>query len=546
MNIFDLSSFDLLWHWLFKVSIQAAVIACIVMVLLWLFHEHLKPKWRYTLWGLVVFRALLPFSIQSATSVFNLWDESVIPYSMHSETIEQVPASSLRNKELDNAMVAVKSENSIAPKVSNPYSNLQKTVKPEQQSAWTVSTVAGIIWLIGAVFVFLISTIKTIRLSGRFTRRRPVTKEQVLNLLEDCKNEFGIFTPITVVESPLVRNPALLGFVRPRLLLPEKIISQLSDDELRCVFYHELAHLKRHDIAANWVIFIAQVLHWFNPVLWLAFRYMRSERELACDEKVLSMKNENSGENYGKTIIKLLESASGLAVIPGAIGITENKNEIKKRLKMIMSFDAKNRRSSVLAMLLLIVLGACCLTNAKPGKSDTKQTSPDEKWSSSALKGTHAENAKIKELEEKLEKVEARALFFCDDGCNIYLNGKKRRFSYGRELDITIQEGDVIAAEAWDTQGGTACGLLAGIRLVASGKTLGTDTSWVYSSKEEVGWEKQDFDDKHWQKVRWSTVKWLNKAADTAFKNWERQPRPIWGEGTPVYFRKRITFKDFE
>ena len=155
-----------------------------------------------------------------------------------------------------------------------------------------------------------------------------------------------------------------------------------------------------------------------------------------------------------------------------------------------------------------------------------------------------------RETTHEEDKVESReeegiALIYCDDGCDIYHNGSKLSFAHGKDLETAIQEGDVIAVKAWDTQGGTACGLLVGIRLVSSGKAMGTDTSWIYSSKDDDGWEEQDFDDKRWRRARRSSLDWINKTAGTAFRKWKRKPRTIWGKGSPVYFRKHIILKDF-
>lgn len=158
---------------------------------------------------------------------------------------------------------------------------------------------------------------------------------------------------------------------------------------------------------------------------------------------------------------------------------------------------------------------------------------------------TPSREAAREEAKTEPRKEEAIALIYCDDDCEIYHNGNKKSFAHGKELEMTVQEGDVIAVKAWDTQGGTACGLLVGIRLVSSGKTMGTDRSWIYSPRQEEGWQEQDFDDKRWKHSQKSSLDWINKTADTAFRQWRIKPRPIWGKGSPVYFRKHISLNDF-
>jgi beta-lactamase regulating signal transducer with metallopeptidase domain len=192
-----------------------------------------------------------------------------------------------------------------------------------------------------------------------------VTRQAVMDVLEDCKQELGVHIPINVVESADVQSPALLGFVRPRLLLPERMIQNFDPAELRLVFLHELAHLKRHDVVLNWLISALQVLHWFNPLIALAFYRMRVDRELACDSLVLSFGREQENQRYGQTMIKLLEFSSTPKLVPGVVGILEDRNELKGRMTMIATHTKQAYRFSGLAVALMLAVGCVALTGAQ-------------------------------------------------------------------------------------------------------------------------------------------------------------------------------------
>src|SRR5258708_26996459 len=110
-----------------------------------------------------------------------------------------------------------------------------------------------------------------------------MTNPDVLETLEDCKRLLDIDSPIPLVECQELKSPALYGFFRPRLLLPEGMADTFSASELKYIFLHELAHIKRLDMAVNWLMTALQILHWFNPAIWLAFARLRADRELACD-----------------------------------------------------------------------------------------------------------------------------------------------------------------------------------------------------------------------------------------------------------------------
>ncbi|MBI2948866.1 MAG: M56 family metallopeptidase [Verrucomicrobia bacterium] len=142
-------------------------------------------------------------------------------------------------------------------------------------------------------------------------------------------------TPLTVIETPEVKSPALYGFVRPRLVLPQGTLAAFTRQELHYIFLHELAHVKRCDMAVNWLISGLRVLHWFNPILWFGFRRMAADREVAADALALSRAPDGDPQPYGQTIIKLLESFTRPAVLPGLVGILEDKQQMKRRIAMI-------------------------------------------------------------------------------------------------------------------------------------------------------------------------------------------------------------------
>ena len=140
---------------------------------------------------------------------------------------------------------------------------------------------------------------------SRFIRRAPRCRDrEVLALAQACATEFGLRRPIEVVETALVDSPAMFGLFRCCLLLPEGLIGRLNAEELRLVFLHEFAHVRRADIPCSAVLLGLQILHWFNPILWLAFARMRHDREMATDALVLSGERSSLKTLYGQTLLK--------------------------------------------------------------------------------------------------------------------------------------------------------------------------------------------------------------------------------------------------
>jgi bla regulator protein BlaR1 len=219
------------------------------------------------------------------------------------------------------------------------------------------------IWAAGAATVATRLLYEERRLAWAIVRRRPVTDSRVLDLLEDCKAAMRIYTPLAVIETPQVSCPALHGLFRPRLLLPPGLLKDLSAADLRCVFLHELAHLRRHDIAVGWLMAWLQAVHWFNPLVWIAFHRLRADRELAADEVVLWLLGRRENRSYGEAILRLLHQGSTPGPDPALVGILEDQRQMERRLRHIARFD-QLRRWPVVSLVLFGLVALAGLTDS--------------------------------------------------------------------------------------------------------------------------------------------------------------------------------------
>jgi beta-lactamase regulating signal transducer with metallopeptidase domain len=336
--------------WLGRASWQASALILLVLLVQWLLRRQLAPSWRHALWLLVVLRLALPWAPESRVSLFN-WFRSPVSVSAVSPADAMTP------------IAVAPDETSSTPAVAPAISP-----RPFPWRVW----LAGL-WLAGVMLLAgkLLGTSR--QLGTGIRRQRPVTDPTMLNLLEDCKQEVGVHTPLTLIETSAVGSPSLHGFVRPRLLLPAGFAQNFSPSELRYVFLHELGHVKRGDILLNWLTTGLLVLHWFNPLVWFAFSRMQADRELACDALVLAHTRDAENQSYGQTIIKLLETFCRPARSPGMVGILENKNQMRRRISMIAQFK-KTNRWPLAAVAVFAGLAIVTLTNAQ---SPTSPATPD-------------------------------------------------------------------------------------------------------------------------------------------------------------------------
>ncbi|MHC4604001.1 MAG: M56 family metallopeptidase, partial [Planctomycetota bacterium] len=269
---------------------------------------RLAVRWHYWLWLLLLARMVMPWAPESRFSMF-----SVVPQATKVIAEKQIAKVTPTPS---TVVPKPKVTQGVTPKVTNIQEN-QESVEsistPPQSTQTSTSTgqlsfelidilslswfivalgflidILSLSWFIVALGFATFALACNFRLWRIIKSQRPLTKGKILDLLEDCKTEMRIQTILAVIVSDRVKSPALFGVLRPRLLLPEGMTEMLSREELHYVFLHELAHLKRRDIYLGWFMVVLQVLHWFNPLVWLAFAQMRADRELACDSLVLS------------------------------------------------------------------------------------------------------------------------------------------------------------------------------------------------------------------------------------------------------------------
>jgi len=394
-------------NWLLQQTLNVSVLVMVVFLIQWLFRKHLIARWRFALWWVVLVGLLLPVRPPSSFSLYNHIHADVLlegpRYSVpaSSSPVEPVTAlhSPMENRgEMADIPLAARAESNVQADEPVP---VQSAVKPlsdgPPRSFW--SRYLGIpgrevgwdeiampcyvaIWLLGVVIFSLYVGRMVFRFRRQLAGHCLPASPEVQSAFDECRRRMQVNRRVELWETEAVKSPALYGLFRLQLLLPKGLAATFSAAELRHIFLHELAHVKRGDMWLNWLVTSLQIFHWFNPFIWLAFARLRADRELACDELALIHSGEAHGQSYGQTILKLLENINQTKPMPGLVGIVEDRKQMAQRLRTIAAFRLPTKWSR-LAVLLVIGLGLIGLTGAQTPvtpKSNEKQTSvPDKK-----------------------------------------------------------------------------------------------------------------------------------------------------------------------
>lgn len=379
------TNLSVLFQWLLRATFEGSLLACLILAIKLALRERLPARWHYCLWLILLVRLSLPWAPQSHLSIYNLVPR---PFSSHhtvpapadgarSDTVGAKPGTVSQEKGTVPALPGTQDKSlqrgqdgaavSAPPVGALRQSDGAAPAMGRRPFAESVASVTPWLWLGGCLVLGGYILLRAFGLWWAVRSERPVTDQQILDLLEDCKMQMRVRTIVGVVVTDKVRTPALFGFVRPRILLPQGLIETLGLDELHYVFLHELAHLKRRDIYLAWLVCLLQVLHWFNPLIWLAFRRMRADQEVAADALALSAAGTEESRRYGQTIVSLLERFSRPQYLPSLAGILENPSHIERRIQMITRFRSNSRPWSVLGVGVMVVLGTVSMIDPTRG-----------------------------------------------------------------------------------------------------------------------------------------------------------------------------------
>lgn len=328
-----MNSLDLMFDWLLAATLRASVLAVIILGIQLVLRPWLPAPWRYALWLPMLLVMVLPVLPE-------------VPFGWSPKSSVEAPVSAMTSPVAADAVI--------------PDAGLIATPAMSEPQAASVNPFA-IVWVSGACIVFAMGVIGYRRSMRRIERDAVAPDETLVRLIEAAAGEVGLRKMPRVIVSPAVGSPAVTGIFRHSLLLPAGFPDGFSETESRLILLHELTHLKRHDLAVNGLACVLQALHWFNPILWLAFARMRADREEACDAQVLSIGREDRRAEYGSALLKLQGGFASHGLSLGFVGIFERSAGMKSRIRGISGHrrgGLAGRVSGAGIIALLVAFGA--------------------------------------------------------------------------------------------------------------------------------------------------------------------------------------------
>ena len=336
-----------------RMSLTAAIVILVVIAIRF-FMRKLPKKYTYMLWAAVGFRLLCPVSIESRFSIFSLKPASKVATKVErSEVYTNYVRSAATQRSVTQAAHAAQRTHETTAQTVAPHAS-QAVAVTEKITAPAPHTIMMIAWVVIAVIILGLAIYHLIKLKIRVRDAKQVEK--------------GIF------ESSRVTSPFAMGIIRPGIYLP----TDLPEYEREYLIEHERTHIKRGDLIFKAVAVAALAVHWFNPLVWIAFVLFCRDMEMSCDEIVLEKLGDGIRKNYSLSLVTLAQNSNDCSyvVMPtsfskGSVG----KSEVKMRIKNIMSFKKRSRSVAAVTSVIVVMVMITCVLNAC---SSPEETAPEE------------------------------------------------------------------------------------------------------------------------------------------------------------------------
>ena len=302
-----------------NMSISASWLVLAVLILRFVLKK--APKWiNVLLWGIVAIRLICPFSFESTLSLIP--SAETIPLNIGMDT---TPTINSGISAINNAVNPIISQ-SNTPMAGASVNLLQITIG-----------IYEYIWIFGMIALALYTAISYWRLCR--------------------KVDTAVRYKDNIFQSENVSFPFVLGIIKPRIYLPFKMNGQY----LEHVVAHEQAHICRKDHWWKPLGFLLLMIHWFNPLMWLAYVLLCRDIELACDEKVIKeLGNEQRGD-YTQALVACSINRRMIAACPLAFG----EVSVKERVKSVMNYKKPAFWVIIMAVIVCVGVAVCFLTNPK-------------------------------------------------------------------------------------------------------------------------------------------------------------------------------------
>lgn len=307
---------------LLRINMVASIVILVILVAR-LILKRAPKVFSYALWTIVLIRLLIPVSLSSQLSVVP--DISAANSAVINAALPELEFETLRDREQNYY------EDQKDPSGEAPKTYISHSMEP--------IAYLSIVWLAGMASMVVYSSFSYWKIKKKIRISFPV---QGNILIADA-----------------IKSPFVIGFIRPKIYLP----CNLGEKEQSYIILHEKHHIRRGDHIIKALAFLALTIHWFNPMVWIAFVLACRDMEMSCDEAVIRKVGSHVRADYSASLLTLATGRRIIAGTPLAFG----EGDTKGRIHNLARWKKPARWIVILSVVLCMILAVCLLTNPAKG-----------------------------------------------------------------------------------------------------------------------------------------------------------------------------------
>ena len=313
-----------------EMSVTGSMVILITLLARLLLKKRSK-RFIMILWAFVAVRLLIPIGFDSSFSIFNF-----IPLQTQTYTAApRVQDAAIPDK---RAYINIDEESVNTGAVTMFEDPGSAELLPD------IKTVLSLVWLAGAIGIAGICSVQYIRLKKR---------------LESAKKVSG-----NIYVSEKISIPFVFGLFVPRIYLPDV----LEKTEKEYILLHEKTHIKHGDWIIKIIGMTAVAVHWFNPLVWIAYMLFERDIEMCCDESVVAGLSDELKQAYTMSIVSYAQKSNSKRYLVTPLGFSKvnfSKTEVTNRVKNIINFKKGRTATAIAIAAALIIVGGACIPNSK-------------------------------------------------------------------------------------------------------------------------------------------------------------------------------------
>ena len=342
-----------------EMSVTGSIVILITMLARFLLRKRSK-RFIMILWAVVAFRLLVPFSFESSFSFFNFLPLNTQTLTEITEVHDAALPDNLADTQAVTADHAANTEQQESIRTGTAVNYGDETLSVNLTTSDTlpdIKTILSTVWLTGALGITAFCSVQFIMLKRQ---------------LRNSKHISG-----NVYVSDKISTPFVFGLFIPRIYLPDV----LDKHEKEYILLHERTHIKHGDWLTKIIGMFAVAVHWFNPLVWLAYKLFEQDIEMNCDESVVEGMDADLKQAYTMSIVSFAMQSKAKRYLVTPLGFSKaniSKTEVTNRVKNIINLKKGKTATAIAITTVLLFVSAGCALNSKAVASSEPEVTETE------------------------------------------------------------------------------------------------------------------------------------------------------------------------